>query len=407
MRTTNHLHGAFTPVIVSCALLALSVAEGRLRATGDRLSGSCAATGSGVCRYVAPTGSDANPGTSAAPFRTLQQAANVVQPGDVVVVADGVYTGGSTIVDITRSGTAAAWIVFEAAHRGGAVIDGQQNSSAIGVEIGGAYIRVQGFEVRGTSHYGIEAYHGHDVVVAANDVHAIGRYCTSTSAGIVGINAYVPNMTIERNVVHDVGRYASGEHGCTPSNAYWQNHDHGVYQGEGDHLLVRNNVFYDLTHGWAIQRYDGSGTVVNGLTIVNNTFVGANPNKVGQIIIATATTNLLIANNIFYQPNTAGIWLDAGGVTGTVTHNLTYGGDVLYSPGISLSALLGTGLNLVTNVLNADPLLVNVTGADFHLLAGSPAVDAGMPLSIVSDDFDGTSRPQGGGYDIGAFELIP
>ena len=67
----------------------------------------CGATGGGVCRFVDPNGNDGNPGTGGAPYRTLQQAANVVNPGDVVIVRDGTYTGGSTILDITRSGTAA------------------------------------------------------------------------------------------------------------------------------------------------------------------------------------------------------------------------------------------------------------------------------------------------------------
>jgi hypothetical protein len=58
--------------------------------------------------------------------------------------------------------------------RGGAVIDGQNSRSSIGVDIAGTYIRAQGFEVRGTRRYGIEAHRGHDVQVAENIVHTIG-----------------------------------------------------------------------------------------------------------------------------------------------------------------------------------------------------------------------------------------
>src|SRR5881409_482066 len=68
-----------------------------------------------------------------------------------------------------------------------------------------------------------------------------------------------------------------------------------------------------------------AGTITANLLIVNNTFVGANPYKDGQIIIATPVTGLVITNNIFYQPTTAGIWFDAPGLTGTVANNLTYG----------------------------------------------------------------------------------
>jgi len=41
--------------------------------------------------HVAPGGNDANPGTQSAPLRTIQRAANLAQPGDVVTVHAGVY----------------------------------------------------------------------------------------------------------------------------------------------------------------------------------------------------------------------------------------------------------------------------------------------------------------------------
>jgi hypothetical protein len=41
--------------------------------------------------FVAPNGNDSNPGTQAAPLRTIQRAANLAQPGDVITVHEGVY----------------------------------------------------------------------------------------------------------------------------------------------------------------------------------------------------------------------------------------------------------------------------------------------------------------------------
>jgi hypothetical protein len=358
-------------------------------------SAVCAPTGSGVCRYVDPAGNDGNPGTSSQPYRTLQQAAGVVNPGDVVVVRNGTYTGGAIILEITRSGTAANPIVFKAETQWGAVLNGQNNSSGTGIEIRSNYIRVEGFEIYGTNHYGIEAYGGGNVVVAQNHVHDVGHYCTSTSNGIVGINAYVPNMLIERNVVHDIGRFANGENGCSTSNNYWMNHDHGVYQGQGDNLIVRNNVFYNFTRGWAIQRYSGSGGSVSNLQIVNNTFVGGNPNKDGQIIIASPVTGLVITNNIFYQPTTAGVWLDTGSLSGTIANNLTYGAAVTTGSTAGLA---------LTGNLTGDPQFLSLGSRDYRLQSGSPAIDRGLTLSVVLNDFLGTLRPRGLGYDIGAYE---
>uniref|UniRef100_A0A6M3M546 Putative pectate lyase n=1 Tax=viral metagenome TaxID=1070528 RepID=A0A6M3M546_9ZZZZ len=51
---------------------------------------------------------------------------------------------------------------------------------------------------------------------------------------------------------------------------------------------------------------------------------------------------------------------------------------------------------------------VNQGAEDFHLLETSLCKDAGYNLgSLVPDDFDGVSRPQGVAYDIGAFEYVP
>jgi hypothetical protein len=50
---------------------------------------------------------------------------------------------------------------------------------------------------------------------------------------------------------------------------------------------------------------------------------------------------------------------------------------------------------------------VDAANHDFHLKPDSPLIDAGYDLgSHVTDDFDGEPRPQGGGYDIGAFEYL-
>jgi hypothetical protein len=54
-----------------------------------------------------------------------------------------------------------------------------------------------------------------------------------------------------------------------------------------------------------------------------------------------------------------------------------------------------------------DPRFVNAAGGDFHLMTGSPAIDAADPAATLSTDYDGTARPQGAGRDLGAFEYKP
>jgi len=351
---------------------------------------TCLPTGSGQCYYVdATAGNDGNAGDSTRPFKTVQHAADIVNAGDVVIVRNGVYTGdGNAVLSIGRGGSAGNLVVFKSQNKWGAVLDGQNNYSATVVQIGTNYVRVEGFEAKGSNHYGIDPSTGtHDIEIVGNNIHDVGRYCETSGIGLSAIDAYSSNLTIDGNWVHDIGRFAAGENGCQPGNDYWMNHDHGIYNGQGTNVIIRNNVFYNITRGWGIQRY---GSTVDQLYIVNNTFAFPNPNRDGQIILAATTTNLYIQNNIFYLPG------QNIGISGTssgahIDHNLSTG------------AVGGGGIG--SNIDNTDPKFINPSALDFRLQAGSPAIDAGALLTMVLNDFLGIVRPQGAGDDIGAFEF--
>jgi hypothetical protein len=72
-------------------------------------------TGGGKEYWVAPGGDDSNRGTAASPFRTIQKAADLARPGDVVRVLPGVYREQ---VKVTAVGRPDAYIKFEAVGEG-------------------------------------------------------------------------------------------------------------------------------------------------------------------------------------------------------------------------------------------------------------------------------------------------
>jgi hypothetical protein len=53
-----------------------------------------------------------------------------------------------------------------------------------------------------------------------------------------------------------------------------------------------------------------------------------------------------------------------------------------------------------------DPKVANLSGLDFRLTSSSPLIDKGVDLSSVfRDDYLGSIRPYGSGYDIGSYEF--
>jgi hypothetical protein len=170
-----------------------------------------------------------------------------------------------------------------------------------------------------------------------------------------------------------------------------------LYLGDGTPIgdvLVYNNV---LRGGTSI---NGGITIALGATDVafyNNTFYQIGPGSL-PMIWATGTAVAVFENNIWQsQPGQPFFNLETfQGATFTSDH------DLFYSPSGSTPPS-GTNVN-VSGALTSDPMLLDPSGGDFGLQPASPAVDAGVAITEVKDDYDGVPRPQGSSYDIGAFE---
>ncbi len=314
--------------------------------------------------YVATTGSDSNPGTSAAlPKLTIGAALTAATAGQTISVADGVYPGITT----SKGGTAGNYITIRSATKHGARLTS-------GCLIQHEYIRLQDFEITGAGIVYACDVVKNNVNIKGNKIHGIAK-TTPTGDGSSAIEAYtsdgnygpMSNVVIEDNLIYDVG-VGLGD------NQLQQ----GIYitgNGQGT-CIVRNNVVYGVTD-FGIHGYSSSGITQNWV-IVNNTVASC-----GRGILSTGGS--IVRNNIAYNNGSENFDLTGG----TVSNNLSGG----------TGNVTGTG---ITGGVN--PLFVNAAGGDYHLQAGSPAINAGTASNAPAADYDGKVRPLAGSHDVGAFE---
>jgi hypothetical protein len=155
-------------------------------------------------------------------------------------------------------------------------------------------------------------------------------------------------------------------------------------QGSVNNITIRNNIIKAPT---GIDARSPVSTVY----LYNNLWTtDPNASDWRVAIYFSGILNSKIQNNIFYNYNSnqgQEIFYYKSS-SAAISNNIAYN-NIGSTPACS-------GYCTVTN-----PLFVSAS--DFHLQSGSPAVDKGAAVNIT-DDYGGNPRPQGAGYDIGAYE---
>lgn len=241
------------------------------------------------------------------------------------------------------------------------------NGEGINVKLGSRYAKVYNNHVENTSHVGIyiDAWdrYTHDIDIFNNVVHDIASTAIAVGSEYGGTNE---NIRIYNNII-----YNNARDGIGIFDYAWQG---GPGHGSLRNISIMNNVIYN-----------------NGLKpdIANG----------GIFVIDTAVQKVVIRNNILSKNQEYQIMTPSGSAEVTVDHNLVEG-HVDWDWGTWKTT---RGADYVSG----DPQFINVANADFHLNKTSPAIDNGSSINAPNVDFDGNSRPQGAGYDIGALEYVP
>jgi len=240
-----------------------------------------------------------------------------------------------------------------------------------------------------------------------------GTYYGPTNAfGCIVVHGGADNTTIQNNTIHDCADETNGGDGIKSYDAGTTN------------LTIRFNNFYgvfasivDVASHVGMKFYYNKAVVTSstapsmllsgttGSQIYNNSFYGT----VTQFAVSMTNTSTatLIKNNIFQTGKY--ISVSANSETNmAIDYNLYYGGSdtpFIYGATAYNFADWKTNSNQDSHSLNSDPLFISTITPDFHLLAGSPAINMGTDVGLTSD-YAGTIVPQDSAPELGLYEYV-
>ena len=198
-------------------------------------------------------------------------------------------------------------------------------------------------------------------------------------------------------------------HALIENNVIYNNGQNGINCDGLQNSTIQNNLIYGYQgFGICLFYIDSSGPSKNNL-IVNNTIVSTVSGAGAAIRILDSGTGNTLSNNILLGGGGIALRISADSMSGLVSdYNVT--GGVYQSEDDGSTRSLSQWRSQVSQdthslTATASALFVNPAGNDYHLKAGSPAIDVGTATNAPATDLDGHSRPAGLAIDIGAFEF--
>ncbi|MBN1676270.1 MAG: right-handed parallel beta-helix repeat-containing protein [Kiritimatiellae bacterium] len=351
---------------------------------------------------LAEGGTDAGRGTIEAPWLTIKHGLEQLKPGDTLWIRGGTYP--EPVLNTIPSGTPAARVTV-ANHENEVVTitpDPNVQVDYIMWFLGDkSYITVRGLVLDGAKKIRDEVLSIMLTRSGKRPHHLRLENLVIKNGRQRGVQFQGDHCELVNTTIHHNGR---------------NKHDHGIAMSTACSNLVENcEIFKNAGCGMHVYSRTGSG--------IGNVFRGnyVHDNKETGILLATGAENAAYNNVIVDEKNAVGLQ----GERTQFNNNTVCGGSRALGVSATLNAeiknniLIGSvrvesgkdakaaNVNLVldNNLTRGDPLFVNREAADYHLTAGSPAVDAGVAVARVTVDKDGIARPQGAAPDIGAYEF--
>jgi hypothetical protein len=281
---------------------------------------------------------------------------------------------------------------------------------------------------------------GNNVYILGNELENVGAAGCSKYYHAIYIKGARPsdppraptesNREVAWNYIHDgrsnraINVYSEGEY-----SAYIQQqriHDNVIVNQRGDGILlgyyvtgdnwVYNNLVVNAGLGpeWGAGGDDASShtgmrldsghedVAQTTVYVYNNTLYGNGwsgafyGDQNGSVLISQWALDhgtVHFSNNVLYSTGEPYMADESGTIPADNYRNCWYGD--------------GAAPVWDTTAINDDPDFLNASAFDLRLQEGSPCVDAGRNVStVVARDLLGAPRPQGLGFDIGAYEYV-